>query len=60
MEKKSPLSTVVWSDEDQAFIATSTNWPHVSAHGDTKEEALKELSTALEMVYDLLDEDQKA
>ena len=60
MENNSPLSTVVWSDEDQLFIATSANWPHVSAHGDTEEEALKELGSALEMVYDLIDESQKA
>jgi len=38
---------VVWSDEDNCFIATVPEFPGLSAFGDTKAEALKEAEIAL-------------
>ncbi len=39
---------VRWSDEDDAFIATSEEFPGLSAFGATKEEAVQELEVARE------------
>lgn len=43
-------SAVSWSDEDACWIAQSTEHRYISAHGDTYEEALRELDVALNAV----------
>ncbi|MGE0597980.1 MAG: type II toxin-antitoxin system HicB family antitoxin [Dehalococcoidia bacterium] len=37
---------IFWSDEDSAYIANLPDFEYCSAHGDTPEEALKELLIA--------------
>jgi predicted RNase H-like HicB family nuclease len=39
--------TVVWSNEDQVFVARVAEFPLLGAHGDTTEEALAELRTVV-------------
>ena len=39
--------TVFWSDEDEGFIAVAPDLPGSSAWGQTREEALAELDTAM-------------
>jgi predicted RNase H-like HicB family nuclease len=43
---------IQWSDEDEAFVATSTEFPGLSAFGDTHQEALREAETALELMIE--------
>ncbi len=38
---------IFWSDEDQAYIADVPDLRHCSAHGETPEEALREVRLAL-------------
>lgn len=40
---------LLWSEEDQGFIATCPDFPGLSAFGETPEEALSEARTALEL-----------
>jgi predicted RNase H-like HicB family nuclease len=37
-----------WSDEDNVFIAEVPELPYSSAHGDTYEEALKEVQVVMD------------
>lgn len=39
--------TVYYSDEDESFVAVSTAWPFLSATGETSEEALREMQSAI-------------
>ncbi len=39
---------VVWSDEDECYIATIPEFKGLSAFGDTQEEAIQEAFVALE------------
>jgi predicted RNase H-like HicB family nuclease len=39
---------VFWSDEDEGFIAIALDLPGCSAFGETQQEALQELQTAIE------------
>jgi predicted RNase H-like HicB family nuclease len=41
-----------WSDEDNVFIAEVPELPYSSAHGDTYEEALKEVQVAMSLWID--------
>lgn len=41
-----------WSDEDECYIATVPGFKYVSAHGETPEEALQEIQTALQLVIE--------
>ena len=41
-----------WSDEDNAFIADVPELQFCSAHGDTYEEALKEIQVAMSLWID--------
>ncbi len=41
--------TILWSDEDQGYIATCLEFPSLSAFGQTEEEALAEAKVALEL-----------
>ncbi len=40
--------TVVWSEEDAAWVADAPDLRFCSAHGDTPEEAVRELRVAME------------
>ena len=48
---------VMWSDEDDGYIAIVPELSEVSAYGDTREEAIEELEIALACVLDVMDED---
>lgn len=48
---------VVWSNEDNCFIATIPEFDGLSAHGDTREEATKEAQIALEGFIEVMKED---
>ncbi len=48
---------VFWENEDQCFIATCFEFPLLSAHGDTREEALSEFQLVLEMAIESYTED---
>ena len=39
--------SVVWSEEDQLFIGRVVEWPFLAAHGDTQEDALREIRKAI-------------
>ena len=39
---------IQWSEEDGCFIASVPEWPYITAHGDTREEAAREIGIALE------------
>ncbi|HEX8844955.1 MAG TPA: toxin-antitoxin system HicB family antitoxin [Pyrinomonadaceae bacterium] len=47
---------VIWSEEDQAFIGRVSEFPSLAAHGDTREEALNEISIAVEGVLEDLED----
>lgn len=40
-------TSLYWSDEDEGYIALASEFPGISAFGETKEEALEEFATAL-------------
>lgn len=44
-------STVEWSDEDHVFIARVVELPGLATHGDTEEEALKNLGEVIELYF---------
>jgi predicted HicB family RNase H-like nuclease len=43
---------VVWSNEDEAFIATCPEFEGVSAYGDTADQALAEAQVALSLMIE--------
>lgn len=43
---------VVWSDEDQVFIASCPEFRFVTAHGPTVADAVRELQVALELTVE--------
>lgn len=43
---------IFWSDEDEAYIAVCRDFPGLSAFGDTREEALEEAETTLELMIE--------
>jgi len=45
-------ANVFWSEEDDCFIATCSEFPLLSAHGESKEEALSEFQTTLELAIE--------
>jgi len=50
---------IQWSDEDDCFIATSEELPHVSAFGDTYDEAVKEFQEAMSVHLEVLGEENQ-
>ena len=44
--------SVVWSDDDKAFIGRVVEFPSLAAHGDTQEKALVEIRTVVEFVLE--------
>ncbi len=56
----SRYSTIVqWSEEDESFVATAPEFPHLSSFGDTAAEAVEELHAVIEDVLDILDQEGK-
>jgi predicted RNase H-like HicB family nuclease len=49
---------VFYSEEDQGFIAKSVDLKGCSAFGETPEQALKELETAVELWLSVASDDQ--
>jgi predicted RNase H-like HicB family nuclease len=47
---------VFWSDEDRAYIAKVPDIRYCSAHGETPEEALREVRVALAGMLDWMQE----
>jgi predicted RNase H-like HicB family nuclease len=43
---------VFWSDEDEGYIAIIPGFKGVSAHGDTPDEALREVQIALQLTIE--------
>lgn len=50
---------IQWSDEDECFIATAEELPHVSAFGDTYDEALREFKDAMSVHLEVLDKESQ-
>jgi len=50
MEKYETI--IYWSDEDQVFVAEVPQLPGCMAHGDTQEEALKNVNAAIQLWID--------
>jgi predicted RNase H-like HicB family nuclease len=50
------LYSVGWSDADEAFIARVAEFPSLAAHGDTQEEALREIKDVVGFVLNDLKE----
>lgn len=48
---------VVWSDEDECYIATIPEFSGLSASGDSAEEAIQEAYVALEGFIEVYKED---
>lgn len=48
---------LAWSEEDGGFIATSSEFPGVSAFGESQKGALAELNEALSAAIEVLEED---
>ncbi len=43
---------VTWSEEDKAFVGKVLEFPSVSAHGDSQENALREVRNVVELVLE--------
>jgi predicted RNase H-like HicB family nuclease len=55
------LYSVGWSEQDEAFVARVAEFPSLAAHGETQEEALREIKSAVEFVLnDLRENDESA
>ena len=50
------LYSVVWSEDDQAFIGRVLEFPSLAAHGDTQEDALREIRSAVGYALEDLDD----
>lgn len=50
---------LLWSDEDECWVADVPDLRFCSAHGDTREEALAEVEVAISLFLESLREDGK-
>ncbi len=50
------LYSVGWSQEDEAFVARAAEFPSLATHGDTLENALREIKTVVKFVLQDLEE----
>lgn len=50
------LYSVGWSEEDKSFIARVAEFPSLAAHGNTQEEALREIKDVVRFVLEDLKE----
>lgn len=53
------LYSVVWSEEDQAFIGRVLEFPSLAAHGDTQEDALREVRAVVQYALEDLEESEE-
>ena len=53
------LYSVGWSEEDKAFIARVAEFPSLAAHGDTQEDALREIKDVVGFVLEDLTESKE-
>jgi predicted RNase H-like HicB family nuclease len=53
------LYNIGWSEEDEAFVARVAEFPSLAAHGETQEEALRELKNVVEFVIEDLAESKE-
>lgn len=53
------LYSVGWSDADEAFVARVAELPSLAAHGETQEEALREIKAVVECVLNDLNESKE-
>lgn len=51
---------IKWSEEDQVFIARSLEFPGLAAHGNTTEDALKEIRIVVRESINWLKEENKS
>jgi predicted HicB family RNase H-like nuclease len=59
-EAKDYQYSVGWSEEDQAYIGTVAEFPSLAAHGDSFEDALKEILTVVtDVLVDLRDSGER-
>jgi len=49
---------VHWSDEDEAWLCRCVEWPGVATHGDTPEDALREMGVAFAGVLEAMRADR--
>src|SRR5260370_41609729 len=59
MGLKKFLYSVGWSEEDEAFIARVAEFPSLAAHGDTQEDALREIKEVVRCVLSDLKENKE-
>ena len=50
---------IKWHDEDNCYVCKIKEYPGLSAHGDTKEDAIEEAYIALEGFKEVIEEDKK-
>ena len=50
------LYSVGWSETDEAFVARVAEFPSLAAHGETQEEAMREIGDVVEFVLNDLKE----
>lgn len=53
------LYSVGWSEEDDAYIARVAEFPSLAAHGDTQEDALREIKDVVKFVLSDLKENNE-
>ncbi len=59
MDQKTKYKFIVkWSDEDKAFIATTPEFLYLSGFGDTIEDAIEQISIAVDLVVSVMKEDK--
>lgn len=51
---------VLWSDDDDGFVAVCPEIPSISGLGDTPGEAIAELDTALALALEVMEEEGRA
>ena len=50
------LYAIGWSEQDEAFVARVAEFPSLAAHGETQEEAMREIKDVVEFVLNDLKE----
>lgn len=53
------LYNIGWSEEDEAFVARVAEFPSLAAHGETQEEALREIKDVVGFVIEDLTESKE-
>lgn len=53
------LYSIGWSEQDEAFVARVAEFPSLAAHGDTQEEAMREIKEVVNFVISDLKENNE-